>query len=102
MPLCASRPLFFGLFTMYLDPELQFRDHHHEHSSLDEWRGMGAHASLVSWLDWMKEGGDNNYDVLSIVNKLDIELPIHNWMQKSREAMCGEKGDGAVKVRHLG
>ncbi|KAI0757603.1 type II DNA topoisomerase [Daedaleopsis nitida] len=54
----------------------------------------------------IKKVGDNKYDVLGTVKKIDdntievTELPIHKWTQTFKaelEAMCGEKGDGAVK-----
>ena len=55
----------------------------------------------------VKKTGDNKYDVIGKVTKLDdttveiTELPIHRWTQNFRaelEAMIGDKGDGAVKV----
>ena len=58
----------------------------------------------------IKKVGDHKYDVTGIVNKIDdstveiLELPIHKWTQTYKaelEAMCGEKGDGPVKVRSL-
>ncbi|KAI0358820.1 type II DNA topoisomerase [Trametes cingulata] len=54
----------------------------------------------------IKKTGDNKYDVMGVVNKIDdttveiTELPIHKWTQNFKadlEAMCGEKGDGPVK-----
>ncbi|KAI8983247.1 type II DNA topoisomerase [Trametes punicea] len=54
----------------------------------------------------IKKVGDNKYDVIGVVNKIDettleiTELPIHRWTQNFKaelEAMCGEKGDGPVK-----
>ena len=55
----------------------------------------------------IKKTGDNKYDVLGTIKKLDdttveiTELPIHKWTQSFKaelEAMCGEKGDGVIKV----
>lgn len=55
----------------------------------------------------IKKVGEHKYDVTGIVNKIDdttieiIELPIHKWTQGYKaelEAMCGEKGEGPVKV----
>ena len=63
------------------------------------WRGFSG---------TIKKVGDNKYDVLGTIKKIDdttveiTELPIHKWTQNFKaelEAMCGEKGDGAVKVR---
>ncbi|KAI0328009.1 type II DNA topoisomerase [Cubamyces sp. BRFM 1775] len=54
----------------------------------------------------IKKVGDNKYDVLGVVKKIDdttveiTELPIHKWTQNFKaelEAMCGEKGDGPIK-----
>ncbi|KAI0771045.1 type II DNA topoisomerase [Trametes elegans] len=61
------------------------------------WRGFSG---------TIKKVGDNKYDVMGVVNKIDdttveiTELPIHKWTQNFKaelEAMCGEKGDGPVK-----
>lgn len=59
----------------------------------------------------IKKVGEYKYDVTGIATKTDdntveiTELPIHKWTQGYKvelEAMCGEKGDGPVKVRdHL-
>ncbi|KAJ8497151.1 hypothetical protein ONZ51_g645 [Trametes cubensis] len=55
----------------------------------------------------IKKVGDNKYDVLGVVKKIDdttveiTELPIHKWTQNFKaelEAMCGEKGDGPIKA----
>ena len=55
----------------------------------------------------IKKVGDNKYDVLGCVEKTDdttveiTELPIGKWTQNYKaelEAMCGEKGDGPIKV----
>lgn len=55
----------------------------------------------------IKKTGDNKYDVLGTITKVDdstieiTELPIHKWTQTFKaelEVMCGEKGDGPVKV----
>jgi hypothetical protein len=52
--------------------------------------------------------GHHEYDVTGIASKINdttievTELPIHKWTQSYKaelEAMIGEKGDGAVKVR---
>ena len=62
------------------------------------WRGFNG---------TIKKAGDNKFEVTGIVKKLNettveiTELPIHKWTQTFKaelEAMCGEKGDGAVKV----
>ncbi|RPD70799.1 type II DNA topoisomerase [Lentinus tigrinus ALCF2SS1-7] len=54
----------------------------------------------------IKKVGDNKYDVLGTVKKIDdttveiTELPIHKWTQNFKaelEAMCGEKGEGPIK-----
>jgi len=56
----------------------------------------------------IKKTGDHKYDVTGIASKINdttievTELPIHKWTQSYKaelEAMIGEKGDGAVKVR---
>jgi len=56
----------------------------------------------------IKKMGDHKYDVTGIAAKVNdttieiTELPIHKWTQTYKaelEAMIGEKGDGAVKVR---
>jgi len=56
----------------------------------------------------IKKTGDHKYDVTGIAAKVNdttieiTELPIHKWTQTYKaelEAMIGEKGDGAVKVR---
>jgi DNA topoisomerase II len=55
----------------------------------------------------IKKTGENKYDVIGIANKVNdttvsiTELPIHKWTQNFKaelEAMCGEKGDGQIKV----
>ena len=65
------------------------------------WRGFSG---------TIKKVGDNKYDVLGTVKKIDdttveiTELPIHKWTQSFKaelEAMCGEKGEGPIKVRLL-
>lgn len=62
------------------------------------WRGFKGNIKKV---------GDHKYDVTGIVTKIDdttveiTELPIHKWTQGYKaelEAMCGEKGEGPVKV----
>ena len=62
------------------------------------WRGFSG---------TIKKVGDNKYDVMGVVNKIDdttveiTELPIHKWTQNFKaelEAMCGEKGDGVIKA----
>ncbi|KAM5542176.1 hypothetical protein V8D89_004049 [Ganoderma adspersum] len=54
----------------------------------------------------VKKTGDNKYDVVGTVTKLNdttveiTELPIHRWTQNFKaelEGMIGDKGDGAVK-----
>lgn len=64
------------------------------------WRGFNGS---------IKKTGDGKYEVTGIVRKLNdttveiTELPIHRWTQNFKaelEAMCGEKGDGAVKVSY--
>jgi hypothetical protein len=56
----------------------------------------------------IKKTGEHKYDVTGIASKLNdstieiTELPIHRWTQTYKaelEAMIGEKGEGAVKVR---
>ena len=56
----------------------------------------------------IKKMGEHKYDVTRIASKLNdsmveiTDLPIHKWMQTYKaelEAMVGEKGDSAVKVR---
>lgn len=63
------------------------------------WRGYNGTIRKVS---------DNKYDVLGCIRKTDdttieiTELPIGKWTQNYKaelEAMCGEKGDGPIKVR---
>ena len=58
--------------------------------------------------DTIKKAGEHKYDVTGIASKLNdstieiTELPIHKWTQSYKaelEAMIGEKGDSAVKVR---
>lgn len=65
------------------------------------WRGFSG---------TIKKVGDNKYDVLGTVKKIDdttveiTELPIHKWTQSFKaelEAMCGEKGEGPIKVSLL-
>ena len=55
----------------------------------------------------IKKVGDNKYDVLGCIQKTDdstveiTKLPIGKWTQNYKaelEAMCGEKGDGPIKV----
>ena len=62
------------------------------------WRGFNGE---------IKSTGKNKYDVTGIARKLNdtqveiTELPIHKWTQNYKaelEAMCGDKGDGPVKV----
>ena len=62
------------------------------------WRGFNG---------TIRRAGDNKFEVTGIVRKLNdttveiTELPIHKWTQNFKaelEAMCGEKGDGVVKV----
>ena len=69
-----------------------------EEPMLPWWRGFTG---------MVKKTGDNKYDVIGKVTKLDdttveiTELPIHRWTQNFKaelEAMVGDKGDGAVKV----
>ncbi|KAH8120719.1 DNA topoisomerase II [Phellopilus nigrolimitatus] len=61
------------------------------------WRGFNGSV---------KRTGDNKFEVTGVVKKLNdttveiTELPIHKWTQTFKaelEALCGEKGDGAVK-----
>jgi len=56
----------------------------------------------------IKKTGDHKYDVTGFARKINdttievTELPIHKWTQSYKaklEAMIGEKGDSAVKVR---
>lgn len=63
------------------------------------WRGFNGS---------IKKTGDNKYEVTGIAKKLNdttveiTELPIHKWTQTFKaelEAMCGEKGEGPIKVR---
>lgn len=62
------------------------------------WRGFKGNIKKV---------GDHKYDVTGIATKVDdntveiTELPIHKWTQSYKaelESLCGEKGDGPVKV----
>ena len=55
----------------------------------------------------IKKTGDNKFDIIGIARKINdttveiAELPIHKWMQNYKaelDLMCGEKGDGVIKV----
>lgn len=55
----------------------------------------------------IKKAGDNKYEITGVVRKTSdttveiTELPIHKWTQTYKaelETMCGEKGDGVIKV----
>lgn len=55
----------------------------------------------------IKRTGDNKFEITGVARKVNdttveiTELPIHKWTQTFKtelEAMCGEKGDGVVKV----
>jgi DNA topoisomerase II len=56
----------------------------------------------------IEKKGENKYDVTGVATKISdtvvsiTELPIHKWTQSFKaelEAMCGEKGEGPIKVR---
>jgi DNA topoisomerase II len=62
------------------------------------WRGFKGTIKKVS---------EHKYDVQGVARKINdttveiTELPIHKWTQNYKaelEAMCGEKGDGVIKV----
>ena len=55
----------------------------------------------------IKKAGENKFEVSGIARKVNdttveiTELPIHKWTQAYKaelEVMCGEKGDGVIKV----
>jgi DNA topoisomerase-2 len=55
----------------------------------------------------IKKVAEHRYDVQGIARKVNdttveiTELPIHKWTQGYKaelEVMCGEKGDGVIKV----
>jgi DNA topoisomerase-2 len=62
------------------------------------WRGFKGEIRKVA---------EHKYDIFGVVRKVNdttveiTELPIHKWTQSYKaelEAMCGEKGDGVIKV----
>lgn len=65
------------------------------------WRGFNG---------TIKKTGDNKFEVTGVARKVNdttveiTELPIHKWTQTFKaelEAMCGEKGEGPIKVRRI-
>lgn len=80
-------------------------------------RRMMKGEDMVPMMPWwrgfkgsIKKTGDNKYEVTGICRKINdstvevTELPIHKWTQTYKaelETMCGEKGDGVIKVRFL-
>lgn len=77
-------------------------------------RRMMASEDQVPMIPWwrgfkgsIRKVAEHKYDVQGIARKVNdttveiTELPIHKWTQSYKtelETMCGEKGDGVIKV----